>query len=162
MTKRHLSGVLAWVSLAAVSGCSAETPDRCVERFGKRLADGHPTRSADLRDARFQPIFTYDVTQMENVLEEFVGEGDELAGMRMTISHGASGAAMEAFYKDEVPPKGAAFAADDFSLFRVRGTPGSRDQTLVNGCRKTPPKARLVHIHWIALPSTTEDLARTH
>jgi hypothetical protein len=157
MARRHLSGGVVLVLVAAISGCGfgePETAENCVERFEKLLTNGPG-------DARFDPIFTYDVTRMENVLETFVGEGDELAGSRMTVSHGSSDAALKAFYEADVPPKGAAFAADDFSLFRLHGSPGSRHETLVAGCRGAPPKARLVHIQWNALPPATEDLART-
>ena len=157
MTRRYLSGGLALVSVAAIFGCDIsepETPENCVERFEKLLTNGPD-------DARFQPIFTYDVTRMEDVLETFVGEGEELTGLRMTMSHGASDAALKAFYEVDVPPKGAIFAADDFSLFRLNGTPGSRDETLLAGCRGAPPKARLVHIQWNALPPATEELPRT-
>jgi hypothetical protein len=150
MTRSCLPGVLAPALLAAVSGCGFDEPEtaaHCVERFEKLLA-----ASPDLRDIRVQPIFTYDTTQMDDVLEEFVGEGPELTGLRMTIAHGDSRPALEAFYKADVPPKGAAFAADHFSLFRVRGTPGSRDETLAAGCRAAPPDAPLVHVQWIALP----------
>ena len=159
MIKRHLAGGFALVSAATMSGCGIlepESPERCVERF-EQLVVSRP----DLRDRQFQPIFTYDVTHMEGVLEHLVGEGNELEGLRMTLAHGASGAALDAFYKAEVPPKGAIFAADDFSLFRARGTPGSRHATLVEGCRETPPKARLVHVQLIALGPRTEDRAPT-
>jgi hypothetical protein len=155
MTRRYLSGGLAFVSLAAIFGCDAtrtETPEDCVERFGTLLA-------ASPGDARFQPIFTYDVTRMKDVLETFAGDADKRAGLRMTISHGPSDAALTAFYEADVPPQGAIFAADDFSLFRRNGTPGPRDETLLAGCRGAPEKARLVHVQWNALPSAAEDRA---
>lgn len=161
MIRRCLAGGFALVSLAAVSGCSAETAERCVERFEKLLSDDHRVTGADLREGRFQPIFTYDVTHMEGVLEHFVGEGDELKGLRGTISQGDSRAALDAFYNAEVPPKGAFFAADGFSLFRAWGTPGSRDAALVEGCRETPPDARLIQVHWVALPRLADGHAPT-
>jgi hypothetical protein len=152
MTKRYLSGCLALVWVAALTGCNeAETPESCIERFTKVLGD-----SPALPDARFQPIFTYDVTKMEDALETLYGDGAGAAGARMTISHGPSGAALDAFYKADVPPKGAMFAGDGFSLYRIKGQVGSRDDTLAAGCRDAPPKARLIHIQWIALAPGTE------
>ena len=157
MTKRYLLAGLALAGGLALAFTAAvavwivrrpETPERCIERF-EQLIEMAPDPGA----GPFQPIFTYDVTHMEGVLEHFVGEGDELAGLRGTIAHGPSDAALQAFYSAEVPPKGAVFSADDFSLFRTRGTPGSRAATLAEGCRETPPDARLVHIQWIALPA---------
>ena len=144
-------GGLSLASTAAVAVWivrQPETPERCIERF-EQLIKMAPDPGA----GPFQPIFTYDVTHMEGVLEHFVGEGAELAGLRGTIAQGPSDAALAAFYSAEVPPKGAVFSADDFSLFRTRGTPGSRAAALAEGCRETPPKARLVDIQWIALPA---------
>lgn len=158
----RLSAGLALASLAALAGCGLgepETPERCIERFRKLLGERRLDRPG-FGDARFQPIFTYDMTRMEGGLEELVGTGDELIGLRMTISHGADGAALDAFYQAEVPPKGAIFAADDYTLYRVSGMPGSRDETLVAGCRQARPKASLVRIQWIPLPSGTDEQAR--
>jgi hypothetical protein len=155
MVKRHLP---ALVVAAAVSGCSvAETPEQCVERFEEFFADSRP----DLRDARLQPIFTYNITHMENALETLAGDSEKRAGMRMTLAAGASGTALDAFYRADVPPKGALFAADGFSLYRVKGAPGTRDEAIVAGCRGAPAKAPLTRIDWIALPPRTEDMART-
>jgi len=118
------------------------------------------TGAPDLGDLRVQPVFTYDVTRMQDVLEELVGTGDQLKGVRMTISHGASEEALRAFYAADVPPKGAIFAADGFTLFRLPGAPGRRDETLLAGCRGTPRGARLVNVQWDSLPRATGDLAR--
>lgn len=158
MTTCWLSRGFALSLAAALSGCGVrqEVPERCIERFGKLLADDPHINGGDLRDMRFQPIFTYDITHMEDVFETIYGDAAGAAGARMTVSHGAGGAALETFYKEEVPAKGAMFAADDFTLYRVRGTPGSRGETLAAGCRGAHPKARLVHIQWIALPPATE------
>jgi hypothetical protein len=161
MARRYLSRGLALVSAAAVSGCNVEeTPQRCIERFEAILA-GSPINGAGFRDARVQPVFTYDITHMDNALETLVGKGEQLKSVRVTISHGADGGALDAFYRAEVPPDGAIFAADGFSLYRVNGTPGTRHQTLAAGCRGGPAKAPLTHIQWISLPQGAEDLART-
>ena len=146
MTRRYLSGWLALISLAALSGCGVtETPEQCVERFERLMAAGPP----GFREARFQPIFTYDVSQMENVLEQLVGKGADRAGVRMTLAHGASGPALDRFHKAEVPRKGHIFAADGFTLFSLPGQPGARAETLEAGCRGAPPKARLVRVRWV-------------
>lgn len=163
MTKRYLvaglalTGGLALASVAAVAAWIArwpETPERCVERFAQLIGNG-----PDPGAGPFQPVFTYDVTRMDNVLEHFAGDSDKRTGLQMTVSHGASGAALERFYATDVSPKGAIFAADDFTLFRTRGTPGSRAATLAEGCREASPKARLVHVQWIPLPPATDPAA---
>jgi hypothetical protein len=157
LTKRYLVVALAMLGALALAFTAAiavwlvrrpETPERCIERFEQLIK-----MAPDPGVGPIQPIFTYDVTRMEGVLEHFVGQGSELEGLRGTIVHGPSDAALEEFYGAEVPPKGAVLSADDFSLFRTRGTPGSRAATLAEGCRETPPDARLVHIQWIALPA---------
>ena len=157
MTKRYLAVALAMLGGLALAFTAAiavwlvrrpETSERCIERFAQ-LIKIVPDRGV----GPFEPIFTYDVTRMEGVLEHFVGEGAELEGLRGTIVHGPSDAALEEFYRAEVPPKGAVLSADDFSLFRTRGTAGSRPATLAEGCRETPADARLVHIQWIASPA---------
>jgi hypothetical protein len=146
MVRRCLSGGLTLACAAALSGCGVEeTPEGCIERFEKLGGDS-------LEDALFQPVFTYDITRMENALETIYGDPKDRVGGRVTISHGASGAALQAFYAADVPAKGHMFAADDFTLYRINGTPGSRRETVVAGCRGAFPKARLVHIRWQALP----------
>jgi hypothetical protein len=165
MTRRYLIAGLALLgglALASVAVAAAwiarqpETLEHCIERFEKLLAEGRGTSGRDPRDARVQPVFTYDVTHMEDVLHTFVGQGDDLKDVRMTLAHGASGPALEAFYRAETPPDGALFAADDFTLFRTAGTPAPRAATLAEGCREAPPKSRLVHIQWRAMPPPTE------
>jgi hypothetical protein len=158
MTTRYLSRGLVLMIAAAVSGCGVktETPAQCVERFTQFVAD-----NPALRGGRFQPVFTYDVTHMEDVLEHFAGDPGKRAGLQMTLSHGANASALQAFYEAEASPKGAIFAADDVTLFRVGGTPGSPQAALVEGCGEAPPKARLVRVQWIALPSRTDDQSAT-
>lgn len=161
MARHCLAHGLALVCVAAVSGCSVEeTPERCVGRFAKLLTASHPVNDPGFRDARVQPIFTYDITRTEGVLEYLASKNGGLKGLRATISHGASGAALDEFSNAEVPRKGAIFAADNFTLYRVKGAPGTRDETLAAGCRGRPPKARLTHIAWSAMPP--EDPAGTH
>lgn len=158
MVTRYLSGGLALVLVTALPGCGVktETPAQCIERFTRSVAN-----NPALRGGRFQPVFTYDVTHMENVLEHFAGDPGKRAGLQVTLSHGANASALQAFYEAEVSPKGAIFAADDFTLFRVGGTPGSAHATLVEGCGEAPPKTRLVRVQWIALPSRTDDQTAT-
>jgi hypothetical protein len=159
MVERYLSVGLALLCAATVSGCRVdETPERCVERFEKLLT-ATSLNDPGFPDARVRPVFTYDITRMHNALETLVGKGEKLRSVRMTISHGASGGALDAFYSADVPPEGAIFAADDFSLYRVNGTPAPRHETLVAGCHGAPAKARLTHIQWIAL--LPEDIAGT-
>lgn len=152
----HLRG-LALISLVAVAGCGIkgpESPESCIARFEGKLAK-LPAGT------RFQPIFTYDITQMENVPETLFGEGEALNDVRLTISHGASDPALKAFYESELPERGAIFAADDFTLFRVSGMEGTRDEALLAGCKKNAPtNARLIQIQWNALPQITKDIAR--
>lgn len=151
--KIYVAGAVTLVSVA-ISVCSMvepETPESCVERFNKLPANG-PV----LREARFRPIFTYDTTRMDGGLEELIPEGDR-TGLRITVSHGANDDVVKALYGADVPPKGAVFAADNFSLFRQIGTPGSLNETILAGCRATPYKARLVHIQWNLMSKTRED-----
>jgi hypothetical protein len=156
MTRRKLSCVLAWASLAAATGCTAgkpEPPENCVARFEKLIADG-----PDLGQGRFLPIFTYDITHVANVLERLAGDPEKRAGLRVTIAQGASDLALKGFYAADVPRHGAIFAADNVTLFRITGTAGSRHETLVAGCRGALPEARLVHVQWNALRPGTDDL----
>ena len=156
MTKRYLSAGLGLVLAATVSGCGGEeTPENCIERFGNLVIGGQRLDAPAQSGGRFEPVFTYDITRMENALEQLVGTGDELKGVRMTISHGASGPALDTFYQAEVPAEGAIFAGDGFSLYRVRGTPGSRRETVAAGCRGAPSQARLTRIDWIPMPAGT-------
>lgn len=148
MTRRYLSGGLALACMTVLSGCfgQVETPEQCIERFERMLADA-PVH----RDTRFQPIFTYDVTHMKDALETFAGKGDELTGVRMTMAHGAIGPALDAFYRAEVPEKGAAFGSENLSLYRMKGAPGLPAETVIAGCRATPAEARLIHIQFAPL-----------
>jgi len=150
---------LAAALAAALTGCNranGETPEACIARFARVLAD-----LPAFEDARYQPVFTYDVTHMNDVLETLVGRGDALAGTRVTIAHGALGASLTEFLQAEVGPKGAIFAADRFTLYRIGGTPAAPGQAIAEGCRKAPAEARLTHIQWIALPRGNAAAGRT-
>ena len=143
-----------------LSGCVEEGPETekaCIERFAKLGFDGNPPGNFQT-----EPIFTYDVSKMEDGFATIYGDASEMDGAKMTFVKGASGQALSQFYKADVPPKGAIFASDDVSLYRIKGAPGSREETLSAGCRNAPPNARLVHIQWIALPTKMEPNAQTH
>ena len=123
-----------------------ETPETCVERFNRVIVSD----VAIPADTRFLPVFTYDVTKVENVFEAFGRDEANPSGMHLTFAQGGGEEAVRAFYEAEVPKQGAFFARDDISLFRMSGIPATRDETILAGCRAAPPKARLINIQWTA------------
>lgn len=132
--------------LIGLTGCNVskiETAEQCIERFKDLGSEWKMMRQEEL-----EPTFTYDVSQMDDPFFSIYGGPAGVKGAKMIVASGASGPALEAFYKDDVPSNGALFAGEDISLYRVRGSMGSREQTIAAGCRSAPEKARLIHIAW--------------
>ena len=146
MSVRQLGSAPIVLSIAGLLGCNdanVETTQQCFERFEDAGSDLIATRNGELL-----PTFTYDVSEVENFFERSDGGPAGMRGAKMIISSGSSGPALDAFYSQDVPEKGAGFAGEGISLYRIKGSPGLREQTIMEGCRTTPDKARLIHIAW--------------
>ncbi|MCA0977615.1 hypothetical protein LCM19_04480 [Qipengyuania flava] len=146
MSFRQLGSAPIVFSIVGLFGCNdtnVETTQQCIERFKDVGSDLMATRNGEL-----VPTFTYDVSEVENAFGNIDGGRAGMVGAQMTASSGPSGPALDAFYREDVPTKGAGFAGEGISLYRIKGSPGPRTQTIIDGCRTTPEKGRLIHIAW--------------